>query len=146
MKMTHIVKYEITIMLLHTTIMNKWVKVGDKWCMYRNVSINKQLHTKIENNHRIVTRIISMKKYQHLHNNLNYHMKADFTIIGYLVYNHFPCLAQSQYIRFQNLHTNNNLRFQHLASRQNICICRSCLCSIQEFEKARESVYKCRSG
>jgi hypothetical protein len=108
--------------------------------MYKNVSINKQLHTKIENNHRIVTRIISMKKYQHLHNNLNYHMKADFTIIGYLVYNHFPYLAQSQYIRFQNLYTNNNIRFQHLASRQNICICRSCLCSIQEFEKGRESV------
>ena len=106
--------------------------------MYKNVSINKQLHTKIENNHRIVTRIISMKKYQHLHNNLNYHMKADFTIIGYLVYNHFPYLAQSQYIRFQNLYTNKNLRFQHLASRQNIC--RSCLCSIQEFEKGRESV------
>ena len=105
MKMTHIVKYEITIMLLHTTIMNKWVGAGDKWCMYRNVSINKQLHTKIENNHRIVIRIISMKKYQHLHSNSNYHMKADFTIIGYLVYNHFPCLAQSQYIRFQNLYT-----------------------------------------
>ena len=140
MKMTHIVKYEITIMLLHTTIMDKWVGAGDKWRMYRNVSINKQLHTKIENNHRIVTRFISMKKYQHLHNNLNYHMKADFTIIGYLVYNHFPYLAQSQYIRFQNLYTNNNLRFQHLASRQNICICRSCLCSIQEFEKVRESV------
>ena len=131
MKMTHIVKYEITIMLLHTTIMDKWVGVGDKWRMYRNVSINKKLHTKIENNHRIVTRIIhvSMKKYQHLHNNLNYHMKADFTIIGYLVYNHFPYLAQRQYIRFQNLYT-NNIRFQHLASRQNICICRSCLCSI----------------
>jgi hypothetical protein len=30
MKMTHIVKYEITIMLLHTTIMDKWVGVGDK--------------------------------------------------------------------------------------------------------------------
>jgi hypothetical protein len=28
--MTHIVKYEITIMLLHTTIMNKWVGAGDK--------------------------------------------------------------------------------------------------------------------
>jgi hypothetical protein len=138
MKMTHIGKYEITILLLHTTIMDKWVGVGDKWGMYRNVSINKQLHTKIENNHRIVTCIISMKKYQHLHNNLNYHMKADFTIIGYLVYNHFPYLAQSQYIRFQNLYTNNNLRFQHLASRQNIC--RSCLCSIQEFEKVKESV------
>jgi hypothetical protein len=137
MKMTHIVKYEITIMLLHTTIMDKWVGVGDKWRMYRNVSINKQLHTQIENNHRIVTRIISMKKYQQLHNNLNYHMKADFTIIGYLVYNHFPYLAQSQYIRFQNLYT-NNIRLQHLASRQNIC--RSCLCSIQEFEKGRESV------
>ena len=138
MKMTHIVKYEITIMLLHTTIMDKWVGAGDKWRMYRNVSISKQLHTKIENNHRIITRIISMNKYQHLHNNLNYHMKADFTIIGYLVYNHFPYLAQSQYIRFQNLYTNNNIRFQHLASRQNIC--RSCLCSIQEFEKVRESV------
>ena len=106
--------------------------------MYRNVSINKQLHTKIENNHRIVTRIISMKKYQHIHNNLNYQMKADFTIIGYLVYNHFPHLAQSQYIRFQNLYTNNNIRFQYLASHQHIC--RSCLCSIQEFEKVRESV------
>ena len=140
MKMTHIVTYEITIMLLHTTIMDKWEGAGDKWRMYRNVSINKKLHTKIENNHRIVTRIISMKKYQHLHHNLNYHMKADFTIIGYLVYNHFPYLAQSQYIRFQNLYTNNNIRFQHLASRQNIYICRSCLCSIQELEKARESV------
>jgi hypothetical protein len=138
MKMTHIVKYEITIMLLHTTIMDKWVGVGDKWPMYRNVSINKQLHTKIENNHRIVTHIISIKTYQHLHNNLDYHMKADFTIIGYLVYNHFPYLAQSQYIRFQNLYTNNSIRFQHLASRQNIC--RSCLCSIQEFEKVKESV------
>ena len=79
-----------------------------------------------------------MKKYQHVHSNLNDHMKADFTIIGYLIYNHFPCLAQSQYIRFQNLYTNNNIRFQHLASLQNIC--RSCLCSIQEFEKVRESV------
>ena len=144
MKMTHIVKYEITIMLLHTTIMDKWVGVGDKWptCMYRNVyiSINKQLHTKIENNHWIVTHIIGMKKYQHVHSNLNDHIKADFTIIGYLVYNHFPCLAQSQYIRFQNQYTNNNISFQHLASRQNICIFRSCLCSNQEFEKVREYV------
>ena len=38
-----------------------------------------------------------MKKYRHLHNNLNYHMKADFTIIGYLVYNHFPYLAEPVY-------------------------------------------------
>jgi hypothetical protein len=30
MKMTHIVKYEITIMLLHTTIMDKWAGAGDK--------------------------------------------------------------------------------------------------------------------
>ena len=74
--MTHIVKYEIKMILSHTTIVDKW-GAGDKWWMYRNVSINKQLHTKIENNHRIVTHIISMKKYQHLHNNLNYHMKAD---------------------------------------------------------------------
>ena len=82
-QMTYIVKYEITIMLLQTTIMDKWVGVGDKWHMYRNVyiSIHKQLHTKIENNNRIVTHIISMKKYQNLHNNLDYHMKADFTIM-----------------------------------------------------------------
>ena len=138
MKMTHIVKYEITIMLLHMTIMDEWVGAGDKWRMDRNVSINKQLHTKIEKYQRIVTRIISMKKYWHLHNNLNNHMKADFTIIVYLVYNHFPCLAQSQYIRFQNLYTKNAIIFQHLASRQNIC--RSCLCSIKESEKVLKSM------
>ena len=40
-----------------------------------------------------------MKKYQHLNNNLDYHMKADLTLIGSLiVYNHFPHLAQIQYI------------------------------------------------
>ena len=79
-----------------------------------------------------------MKKYHHFHNNLDYHIKADFTIIGCLVYKHFPYLAQNQYIRFQTLYTKNNLRFQHLASRQNIR--RSCVCSIQEFENAREYV------
>ena len=79
-----------------------------------------------------------MKKYRHLHNNLNNHMKADFTIIGYLVYNNFPCLAQSQYIRFQNLYTKNAIIFQHLGSRQNIC--RSCLCSIKESEKVLKSM------
>jgi hypothetical protein len=30
----------------------------------------------------IVTRIISMKKYQHLNSNLDYHMKADLTLNG----------------------------------------------------------------
>ena len=76
MEMTHIVKHEIS----HTTMVDKWVGVGDT--IYRNVSISKQLHTKKENNHRMVTHTISMKKYQHLYSNLDYHMKADFTIIG----------------------------------------------------------------
>ena len=78
MTMTHIVKHEIS----HTTMVDKWMGTGDKWHMYKNVS--KQLHTKKGNNHRIVTHnfIISMKKYQHLYSNLDYHMKADFTIIG----------------------------------------------------------------
>jgi hypothetical protein len=30
----------------------------------------------------IVTRIISMNKYQHLNNNLDYHMKGDLALIG----------------------------------------------------------------
>ena len=69
MKMTHIqvAKYEIIMILSHMTIVDKWVGAEDKWQMYRNVSINKQLHTKIENNDRTsfhtVTRIISTKKY-----------------------------------------------------------------------------------
>jgi len=42
MKITHLVKYFITIISSHTNIVDKWVGMGDKWRMYRNVPINKQ--------------------------------------------------------------------------------------------------------
>ena len=67
-----------------------------------NKSINKQCHTKLENNHKTsihtVTCIINMYTYQNLHNNIENHIKADLTVIGKLVYYHFPYLSQSQYI------------------------------------------------